>query len=94
MHPEGLKKGVVEGFTLRTNHSVPGRSRASAYSALTCGSRTARSRRAGPLVFRILPHKFRAEASAEGPCGALRDGPCLSPLNPKTNHVRFIILPE
>jgi hypothetical protein len=31
--------------------------------------KAARSRRAGPVVFRILPHKFRAKARSEGPSG-------------------------
>ena len=54
---------------LVTNHSVPGRSRAPIWSPLSRGHRPARSRRAGPMVFRILPQEFRAKAGAEGPNG-------------------------
>jgi hypothetical protein len=35
----------------------------------------ARSRRAGPVVFRILPQEFRAKARTEGPRSYERAGP-------------------
>ena len=52
-----------------TNHSVPGRSRAAMGPGQSNRPCPERSRRAGPVVFRILPQQSRAKARAEGPCG-------------------------
>jgi hypothetical protein len=51
-----------------TNLSVP--ERAAGQSAFILLSPAAKvPEGAGPVVFRILPHEFRAKASAEGPSG-------------------------
>jgi hypothetical protein len=49
---------------LVTTHSVRDRSRAPIRPPLSRSYRPARSRRAGPVVFRILPRKVQSESEA------------------------------
>jgi hypothetical protein len=56
--PTCLDKPMESQAGSVTNHSVPGRSRAPVCSPLPRSYCPARSRRAGPVVFRILPLKF------------------------------------